>query len=305
MGAPPTPAKLPSRPRSTSGRRGGLLAGMVDRDSVHFRVARALKEAGALVVATGAGMGIDSGLPDFRGDQGFWKAYPAYERLGLSFVDAANPERVEEDPAFGWGFYGHRLHLYRDTVPHDGYRILLDWAGRLELPAFAVTSNVDGQFQKAGWDPARVHEVHGSIHHLQCTVPCCDDVWECREDVPVDPATMRAGRIPACRHCGRVARPNILMFGDGAWLPGRSALQGSRFQDFLDEHAGERMVVLEIGAGTAVATIRWIAERLGRLPDTLVVRVNPREADIRPPHLGLAEGALPALREIDRALRAG
>ncbi len=59
--------------------------------------------ARALVVATGAGMGVDSGLPDFRGDQGFWNAYPVYERLGLSFVDAANPDPFDEDPAFGWG----------------------------------------------------------------------------------------------------------------------------------------------------------------------------------------------------------
>jgi len=276
-----------------------------DHPSLHVEAARALRNASALVVATGAGMGIDSGLPDFRGDQGFWKAYPAYERIGLSFVDAANPDRFEEDPAFGWGFYGHRLGLYRDTVPHDGYRILRDWMERLSLPGFAVTSNVDGQFQKAGWDPERVHEVHGSIHHLQCTVPCQDDVWECREDVPVDPVTLRAGKIPACRHCGRVARPNILMFGDGAWLPDRSALQGRRFQAFLEEHDAERVVVLEIGAGTAVATIRWLSERLGRSPGSLVVRVNPREADIRPPHLGLPEGALAALQGIDRALRAG
>jgi len=278
---------------------------MDDHQPIHAAVARALREARALVVATGAGMGIDSGLPDFRGDQGFWKAYPAYERIGLSFVDAANPDRFDEDPAFGWGFYGHRLHLYRDTLPHDGYRILREWSERLSLPAFAVTSNVDGQFQKAGWDPERVHEVHGSIHHLQCTVPCCDDVWECREDVPVDLETMRAGRIPACRNCGRVARPNILMFGDGAWLPDRSALQGRRFQAFLDEHGTERVVVLEIGAGTAVATIRWISERTGRIPGSLVVRVNPREADIRPPHLALPQGALEALRAIDRALRPG
>jgi NAD-dependent SIR2 family protein deacetylase len=272
---------------------------------IYAEAARAIRSARALVVATGAGMGIDSGLPDFRGDQGFWKAYPAYERIGLSFVDAANPDRFEEDPAFGWGFYGHRLHLYRETAPHQGYRILQDWTTRLSLPAFAVTSNVDGQFQKAGWDPERVHEVHGSIHHLQCTVPCCDDVWTCREDVPVDLATMRAEVIPACRHCRRVARPNILMFGDGAWLPHRSADQGRRFQAFLEENGGERVVVLEIGAGTAVATIRWISERLGRLPGSLVVRVNPREPDIRPPNLGLPAGALEALSGIDQALRAG
>jgi len=278
---------------------------MLHPESNYAEAARAIRGAGAIVVATGAGMGIDSGLPDFRGDQGFWKAYPAYERIGLSFVDAANPDRFEEDPAFGWGFYGHRLHLYRDTLPHDGYRILLQWMERLSIPGFAVTSNVDGQFQKAGWDPDRVHEVHGSIHHLQCTAPCDDEIWECTEDVPVDLDTMRAERIPACRHCRRVARPNILMFGDGAWLPHRSAVQGRRFQAFLDEHGERRVVVLEIGAGTAVATIRWLSDRLGRLPGALVIRVNPREADIRPPHLGLPVGALEALSGIDRALGSG
>lgn len=268
-------------------------------------VARALREASALVVATGAGMGVDSGLPDFRGDQGFWKAYPAYERLGLSFVDAANPERFEEDPAFGWGFYGHRLHLYRDTVPHDGHRILLDWGARLGLPVFAVTSNVDGQLRKAGFDPERIHEVHGSIHHLQCTVPCCEEIWECEEDVPVDPASMRALSIPACRSCGRPARPNILMFGDWAWLPGRSAEQGRRQEAFLREHGRERIVVLELGAGTAVATIRMLSERLSRTPGSLLVRVNPREADVRPPHHALPVGALEGLSAIDRALQEG
>jgi NAD-dependent SIR2 family protein deacetylase len=170
---------------------------------------------------------------------------------------------------------------------------------------FGVTSNVDGHLQRAGFDPARVHEVHGSIHHLQCTVPCCEAIWPCTEDVPVDPATMRALRLPACPHCGRVARPNILMFGDGAWLPGRSSAQGRRLESFLEEHGDEGVAVLELGAGTAVATIRWMTERMGRAPGSTVIRVNPREADIRAPHLGIAAGALEAIREIDRALRAG
>ena len=269
------------------------------------RAAAVIRGASALVVATGAGMGVDSGLPDFRGDSGFWKAYPAYERLGLSFVDAANPDRFDEDPAFGWGFYGHRLHLYRETVPHDGYRILRAWMDELRLPGFAVTSNVDGQLQKAGFDPTAVHEVHGSIHHLQCTAPCSEETWECREDVPVDAATMRAERLPACPNCGRVARPNILMFGDGAWLPGRSSAQGRRLEAFLEDHGEGRLAVLELGAGTAVATIRHLSERLGRRPGATVIRVNPREADIRAPHLGIAAGALDAIRAIDRVLHAG
>ena len=268
------------------------------------RAAAAIRGARALVVATGAGMGVDSGLPDFRGDLGFWKAYPMYERLGLSFVDAANPDRFDEDPAFGWGFYGHRLALYRRTVPHEGFAILARWLAARPAGGFTVTSNVDGQLQKAGFDPARIHEVHGSIHHLQCTVPCSEEIWECREDVPVDRETMRAEHVPACRNCRRVARPNILMFGDGAWLPGRSGAQARRFEAFLEEHGEERLAVLELGAGTAVATIRWITERLGRTPGSTVIRVNPREADIRAPHVSIASGALEAIRGIDRALRA-
>lgn len=62
----------------------------MDLTATAARAAAALRGARALVVTAGAGMGVDSGLPDFRGDQGFWKAYPPYQRLGVSFVDAAN-----------------------------------------------------------------------------------------------------------------------------------------------------------------------------------------------------------------------
>ena len=93
-------------------------------------------------------MGVDSGLPDFRGPQGFWKAYPAYEHLGLDFADLANPRWFSEDPELAWGFYGHRLHLYRNIAPHGGFEILWRWAQDRTTTIF--TSNVDGQFQKAG-----------------------------------------------------------------------------------------------------------------------------------------------------------
>ena len=95
----------------------------MDQDAF-TRAAAAVKSAGALVITAGAGMGVDSGLPDFRGDHGFWNAYPMYRRLGLSFVEAANPGHFERDPAFGWGFYGHRTNLYRETVPHRGFQLL-------------------------------------------------------------------------------------------------------------------------------------------------------------------------------------
>lgn len=273
----------------------------MDRTDLYRRAASELRRAGALVVLAGAGMGVDSGLPDFRGNQGFWKAYPPYERLGLSFVDAANPSHFDQDPQFGWGFYGHRTNLYRQTTPHRGFAILLSWAGKLGLPYFAVTSNVDGQFQKAGFPEDRVVEVHGSIHHLQCTTPCSDAIWTNGERFDIDLETMRSRQVPRCPSCRAVARPNILMFGDWSWLDGRTAAQRERFEEFLEEVRGRRLFVVELGAGTAVPTIRHTTEALGR-GDACVVRVNPREPDIAAPHLSIVAGALEALDGIDGEL---
>ena len=273
----------------------------MDARDLYGRAAAELRRAGALVVTAGAGMGVDSGLPDFRGDRGFWKAYPPYERLGLSFVDAANPAHFDRDPPFGWGFYGHRTNLYRGTTPHAGFAILLSWIARFRLPFFAVTSNVDGQFQKAGFPEDRLLEVHGSIHHLQCTTPCSPAIWRNGESLDVDLETMRSRQVPRCPSCGAVSRPNILMFGDFSWLDGRTAGQRDRLEEFEREVAGRRLLVVELGAGTAVPTIRWTSERLGR-GDACLVRVNPREPDVAPPHLSIPAGALEALAGIDRAL---
>jgi hypothetical protein len=98
--------------------------------------ARAIKNARTLVITAGAGMGVDSGLPDYRGEKGFWKCYPMYEPLGLNYYDAANPMHFEEDPAFGWGFYAHRIDLYRKTTPHQGFQLLLKWISRFEMDSF-------------------------------------------------------------------------------------------------------------------------------------------------------------------------
>jgi len=266
------------------------------------KAAAAIRNARAMVITAGAGMGVDSGLPDFRGDQGFWNAYPMYERLGINFVGAANPANFEGDPAFGWGFYGHRTNLYRETVPHRGFAILQEWADRFHQDSFVVTSNVDGHFQKAGYREDQVLEVHGSIHHLQCLSPCCNDIWDNDETIPVDFSTMRAQHVPQCRHCRQPARPNILMFGDYSWLPDRTHGQEMRFERFLAQHQDEALVIIEMGAGTAIPTIRFISERIGHRHSATVIRINPREAHISGGHMSLPCGAVEGLQGIEDQL---
>ena len=110
------------------------------------RAAELIAQADALLITAGAGMGVDSGLPDFRGKEGFWRAYPALGKRGISFEEMAQPQWFFEDPAMAWAFYGHRQRLYRETKPHDGYRMLRDWARAMPAGYFVVTSNVDGHF---------------------------------------------------------------------------------------------------------------------------------------------------------------
>jgi len=277
----------------------------MSQDETFRKAAEAIRGARALVITAGAGMGVDSGLPDFRGPEGFWNAYPMYRHLGIDFVGAANPAHFERDPAFGWGFYGHRTNLYRQTRPHAGFRLLREWAERYNLDCFVVTSNVDGQFQKVGFAEEQVLEVHGSIHHLQCLIPCSAAIWANQEEIPVDFATMRARHIPLCPHCGGTARPNILMFGDYSWLPGRSHGQEMRFDLFREQHRNQPQVVIEMGAGTAIPTIRHLSERLGSRAGTTVIRINPREPSIGGGHLALPLRAQEGLRKIAEILEAG
>src|SRR5262249_60236034 len=75
-------------------------------DDLIQRAAEVVRRADALLIGAGAGMGVDSGLPDFRGAHGFWRAYPPYQKLGLNFVELANPCWFRDDPELAWGFYG-------------------------------------------------------------------------------------------------------------------------------------------------------------------------------------------------------
>nr|VFJ77396.1 MAG: Sir2 family protein [Candidatus Kentron sp. FW] len=268
-----------------------------------LRAARKINRAEAILVGAGAGMGVDSGLPDFRGDEGFWRAYPPFKRLGLSFVDVANPTWLATDPKLAWGFYGHRLHLYRDTEPHEGFRIPRHWMARAGN-GFVFTSNVDGQFQKAGYAEDNIVECHGSLHHLQCMGGCSRDIWSAEKtQVSVDPDTFQAtDPLPRCPRCGALARPNVLMFGDGGWYPERTTRQETAFRGWLGRVSGLRLVIVECGAGGAVPTVRNTCEAIAAGADTTLIRINPREPEGPPGTISIAAGALATLTEIDRAI---
>ena len=248
---------------------------------IYKKAAEAIKQADALIFTAGAGMGVDSGLPDFRGNKGFWNEYPVISRLGISFAEMANPHWFEENPKLAWAFYGHRYNLYKNTNPHQGFQTLLNLGKQKEYGYFVYTSNVDGHFQKAGFADDKIEEVHGSINHLQCTIPCNSEIYKTNDlSINIDIEKFEALEpLPKCPKCGAVARPNILMFGDWNWLSHRSGEQSQRFNNFLLylKNNNKKPVIMEFGAGRAVPTVRMKSERIAAEFETTLIRINPRD----------------------------
>ncbi|WP_051443473.1 SIR2 family NAD-dependent protein deacylase [Curvibacter gracilis] len=264
------------------------------------QAAQWIVEADALIITAGAGLGVDSGLPDFRGASGWWRAYPGLRERGIGFQELACPAAFFHEPRLAWGFYGQRLISYRQTPPHAGFELMRQWALAKSKGYFVYTSNVDGQFQNAGFSALHLDECHGSIHHLQCLANCEERIWSAAVFSPqVDLRTHQlTNELPRCSVCGDLARPNILMFNDCGWQEHRHALQARRLEAFLNTM--QRPLVLEVGAGERIATVRTWGERVARHHAGRLIRINP-EAQYQRPNglLHLPLGGLEALSGLE------
>lgn len=268
------------------------------------RAAEMIDRADVIVILSGAGMGVDSGLPDFRGSEGFWRAYPMLRRIG-SFEDMASQRTFINNPSLAWGFYGHRFNLYRETVPHQGFQILKDWFESKD-DGFVFTSNVDGHFQKSGFDPSQIYEIHGSINHVQCASPECDvypEIWR-MEDKAVDVGEDLHTVNPIRCRCGHVARPNIQMFWDGVFCGDGIEEQADRYRPFVDMLKTKRAVLIEIGAGDSIPSVMRETEYLSQWADG-IIEINPgRELrNTKDNWVGFPVGALEALTAINSHLK--
>ena len=263
-----------------------------------------LEQSDVVVISAGAGMSCDSkdkdgnNLPDFRGEKGFWKVYPALKEKNINFMSIANPHAFKQFPELAWGFYGSRFDLYKHTTPHKGFDALLEMVKN--KPYFVVTSNVDGAFQKVGFDASKIYEIHGRINKFQCTV--CDNVWQADPNLKfdVDPETLKPScDLPRCS-CGELARPNIMMFGDFDFHSVETTAQENEFNKFmrLYDKGEHNIIILEFGAGTAIPSIRLIGEFIhNNVEGARLVRINPRESQGPKNIISIAKGALDAIKD--------
>ncbi len=265
------------------------------------RISEWLSSANAIVILTGAGMGVDSGLASFRGKDGRWGNLEASE--DKSIFEISNPKELAKNPKSGWKMLANRLIEYTFTQPHSGFEILQKWIKKFNLDYFILTSNVDNQFQKAGFDAKKIRELHGSLFHLQCSIPCNKNIWEHNIDLKTIINDIENEKFPTCPSCGNMSRPNVYMFRDATYIANRSKEQEKEFQVFLENNSNKNLLVFEIGSGPHVQSIRKKTRMLGIHHNAKIVRINPNDFKIKAPHIAIDKGALEALQEINNFIK--
>jgi len=210
------------------------------------RVAHRLRTARRVLALTGAGISAESGIPTFRGRDGWWRQEDP-TRL-------ATQAAFDQDPTHVWEWYQYRRGLLADAEPNPGHRALADLeAGGRDV--LVATQNVDDLHERAG--SRQVTHIHGSIWIVRCT-GCGVERHDATSPFPELP--------PRCDDCHELLRPAVVWFGE--MLPAEPLLRIARFlRPGVD-------VALVIGTEATFGYIQGFALE-ARRAGALLVEVNP------------------------------
>lgn len=236
-----------------------------------------LAEADAIVIGAGAGLSSAAGLT-YSGQRfeehfaPFIKAYGLTDMYSAGFYPFATEEKK-------WSYWSQHLYLNRyqtDSLPlyQDLYELVVD------KNYFVITTNVDNQFEKAGFDKEKIFEVQGNYGEFQCSVPCHDGVYNNQTALEILLANrqgleVRTEDIPKCPKCGADMMSRLRIdhrfVEDANWHR-----QEKAYLDFLQGNADKNIVFLELGVGFNTPTIiKFPFERLNQtLPNASLIRLN-------------------------------
>jgi NAD-dependent protein deacetylase/lipoamidase len=212
--------------------------------NISAELRRRLAAAKRVLVLTGAGVSAESGVPTFRGggNTAVWK--------GLPFDVISSGAMLERNLPAVWEWFDYRRDVLRSLKPNAAHEAIASWQDRPELTL--VTQNVDGLHQRAG--SRNVVELHGNIWRARCTVCALT------HDIP------REGDRPeACRDCGNLLRPDIVLFGE--------MLPAGAFE-FAAERAARCEVCFVIGTSGLVYPAAGVPE-IAKSVGAFVCEVNP------------------------------
>jgi len=241
---------LPSALELQDAGSGGKIVVVAGREGEIARLREALREADAVIVGAGAGLSTSAGFtyagerferlfPDFIAKYGFGDMYSA------GFYPFPTPGEQ-------WAFWSRFIWCNRyEPAPKNTYAKLLSLVEGKDF--FAITTNVDHQFQNAGWPKERLFYTQGDYGLWQCSKPCHSETYDNFETVKRMVEEQRDMRVPPelvprCPKCGRPMSMNLRADGTFVEDAGWHAAAG-RYQAFLDEHREGKVLYLELGVG--------------------------------------------------------
>jgi NAD-dependent deacetylase len=227
---------------------------------------QALDRPGRVLALTGAGVSAESGIPTFRGKEGYWtvgsREYHPQE--------LATHEAFEAMPWSVWAWYLYRLGVCRRATPNPAHHALARLATALPDRFALVTQNVDGLHLRAHSPPATTYPIHGDISQMRCARECVPDRWPIPDEVPAldkgEEVPARARALLVCPRCGSIARPHVLWFDESYDEP--------RYHlDTVRRLAAE--TTLLVVAGTSAQTnLPWQVVSLAAYRGATIVDVN-------------------------------
>ncbi len=216
-----------------------------------------LRAAKHVVVLTGAGISVESGLSTFRTPQsGLWECFDAEE--------LATPGAFKSNPALVWGWYEWRRMKALRAAPNEGHLAITRLAENVPQLTL-ITQNVDDLHERAG--SAEVLHLHGSLHHPICNA--CRRPHMLPPDIPDEPEGGREVEPPRCGHCGGRIRPGVVWFGEN--LPQKEWSLAKRAALACD-------LFLSVGTSSVVEPAASLT-RLAAQRRATIVQVNPNETN--------------------------
>ncbi len=209
-----------------------------------------LRRAERVLVLTGAGISTESGIPDFRSPGGLWSRYDPTELTFDRF------RRSEETRRIYWRIAAESYPVLRDAEPNAAHRavVAIERSGKL---LGLVTQNIDGLHQKAGSDPAKTIEIHGTALRVAC-IDCGAE----HDREQVHRRVLAGDATPSCDHCGGPLKPATISFGQA--MPERETAEAFRLAASCD-------LVIVIGSSLVVYPAAAIPEEAVRAGAPLII----------------------------------
>ena len=169
---------------------------------------------GRITALTGAGISAESGIPTFRGPEGYWtvgsRVYQPQE-MATFFMFTHQPDEV-------WKWYLYRMGVCARAEPNPGHRALVELEQRFGDRFTLITQNVDGLHLRAGNSRQRTYQIHGNVFFMRCSVECSDAVYPIPAQVQAkakdEPLSDQDKQHLRCPLCGARSRPHILLFDE-------------------------------------------------------------------------------------------